>query len=131
MPSCPQISFDNLPHDIILAICDELELRHNTEKERITSSPNGRIVNGRRIIDDSANSKALALHPLIALSSINRKLRATVEHLLFREIIFGSKWEAYGEQRWLVAKTRMKQMLQKESLKKTVRYVQRTVYCFS
>jgi hypothetical protein len=108
-------AFTSLPFDVLFAICLEVDALSNrgTHSSAIVS----RGLVGRRVVADVD----IVPDSLLALSGVNKRLRDATEPLIFRTIKFGSKWEARGELRWAVAKSRMRRMIQKRSLRQIVK----------
>jgi len=108
-------AFTSLPFDVLFAICQEVDALSNrgVYRSAIVQVVGRRVVANADIVPDS----------LLALSGVNKRLRDATEPLIFGTIKFGSKWEARGELRWGVAKSRMRGMIQKRSLRQTVKWV--------
>lgn len=111
-------AFTSLPFDVVFAICQEVDALSNRGIYKSATVSTGQVV-GRRVV---ANADIVP-DSLLALSGVNKHLRDATEPLIFGTIKFGSKWEARGELRWAVAKSRMRGMIQKHSLKQTVKWV--------
>ncbi|PVG02482.1 hypothetical protein CPB86DRAFT_811545 [Serendipita vermifera] len=112
------LALDSLPFDILLKICQHVDDSERTD-DLSYSIKNTRIL-GRRAFDvGTLNSQG----SLLAFSSVNKAIRAVAEPLIFNCIVFGPKWESWGEQRWTVAKSRMNRMTKKATLKKLVKVV--------
>jgi hypothetical protein len=110
--------FTTLPFDVLLAICQEVDVMSNRGIHKSTIISTGQRV-GRRVVA----SADIIPDSLLALSAVNRRIRDATEPLIFGAIKFGSKWEARGELRWAIAKSRMRGMIQKRSLRRIVKWV--------
>jgi len=110
--------FGSLPFDVLLTICQQVDALSNRGAYKSTTSSTGKLV-GRHVV---ANADTVP-DSLLALSAVNRCTRDVSEPLIFGTVTFGSKWEGHGELRWAIAKVRMRGMIQKQSLRHTVKWV--------
>jgi hypothetical protein len=111
-------AFTSLLFDVLFAICLEVDALSNRGIHKSAIVSTGQVI-GRRVV---ANANIVP-DSLLALSEVNKRLRDASEPLVFGTIKFGSKWEARGELRWAVAKSRMRGMIRKRSLRETVKCV--------
>ncbi|KAG8792340.1 hypothetical protein FRC17_008610, partial [Serendipita sp. 399] len=128
-------SFESLPFDVLLAICRHVDLLFRSQGSSPAMNAKEKVIVGRRVVDTDAMANAAAaaakngrasvrtVDPLLAFSSVNKRIRDIAEPVLFECVAFGNKWERKGgERRWLIAQERMLGMIKKSSLRTFVKF---------